>query len=55
MSNQDFDGLASNLFNDPAITDFGWLDEGGFASAPIFGGGVGYKFNDYLRGDLTVE
>ncbi len=55
MSNQDFDGLTSNLYNDPAITDFGWFDEGGFASAPIFGGGVGYKFNDYLRGDLTVE
>ena len=35
--------------------DFGWYDEGGFSSAPIFGGGVGYQFTEHLRGDLTVE
>ena len=53
MSNQFFDGLESNLFNIPS--EFGWYDQGGFASAPIFGGGVGYQFNGWLRGDLTVE
>ncbi len=53
MSNQFFDQLELDLF-DTAL-DHGWYDEGGFDSAPIFGGGVGYQFNDYLRGDLTVE
>jgi opacity protein-like surface antigen len=53
MSNQDFDGLESDLFS--TADDFGWLDEGGFDSAPLFGGGVGYEFTEYLRGDLTVE
>src|SRR5687768_13152357 len=53
MSNQFFDGLESDLFDIP--DEFGWHDEGEFSSAPIVGGGVGYQFNDYLRGDLTVE
>ena len=53
MSNQDYDGLELDLFDIPVA--HGWLDEGGFASAPIVGGGVGYQFNDYLRGDITVE
>jgi opacity protein-like surface antigen len=53
MSNQFFDGLESDLF---AVPDaFGWYDDGGFSSAPIFGGGIGYQFNDNLRGDITVE
>jgi opacity protein-like surface antigen len=53
MSNQFFDGLESDLFDVPL--EHGWHDDGGFASAPIVGGGIGYEFNDYLRGDLTVE
>lgn len=53
MSNQFFDGLESDLF-DTAL-NHGWYDEGGFAAAPLVGGGIGYEFNDYLRGDLTVE
>lgn len=53
MSNQFYDGLESDLFALPF--GFGWYDEGGFSSAPIFGGGVGYQFNGNLRGDLTVE
>jgi opacity protein-like surface antigen len=53
MSNQFFDGLESELFDAPF--EFGWFDEGDFSSAPIVGAGVGYEFNDYLRGDLTVE
>lgn len=55
MSNQHFDGLTSSLYLEPSIAAYGWHDSGGFSSAPIFGGGVGYQFNDYLRGDLTVE
>ena len=53
MSNQFYDGLESDLFDIPFA--FGWNDEGGFGSAPLVGGGVGYEFNDYLRGDITVE
>jgi opacity protein-like surface antigen len=53
MSNQFFDGLESDLFDIPF--EHGWYDDGGFDSAPIFGGGIGYQFNDYLRGDITVE
>lgn len=53
MSNQFFDGLESDLFD--TADSFGWYDEGGFSSAPIFGGGIGYQFNDNLRGDITVE
>ena len=54
MSNQFFDGLESDLF-DTSCSNHGWYDEGGFGSAPIVGGGIGYEFNDYLRGDITVE
>ena len=53
MSNQFYDGLESDLFALPF--GFGWYDEGGFSSAPIFGGGVGYQFNDNMRADVTVE
>jgi opacity protein-like surface antigen len=53
MSNQFFDELDSDLFDIP--DDHGWYDDGGFSSAPIVGAGIGYEFNDYLRGDLTVE
>ncbi|MDQ2704125.1 MAG: outer membrane beta-barrel protein [Pseudomonadota bacterium] len=53
MSNQFFDGLESDLFDVPF--EYGWYDEGGFSSAPIVGGSIGYQFNDSLRGDLTVE
>ncbi len=53
MSNQFFDGLESELYDIPF--EHGWYDDGGFSSAPIVGGGIGYEFNDNLRGDLTVE
>jgi opacity protein-like surface antigen len=55
MSNQYHDELTSSLFLEPSILAYGFHDEGGFSSAPLFGAGVGYQFNDYLRGDLTVE
>lgn len=51
-SNQRFRGL-ENAVN--AAGNFEWVDRGGFSSAPIFGGGVGYKVNDYLRLDGIVE
>lgn len=54
MSNQRFKGLDYFRYQDPAI-DVQWLDEGGFGSAPLFGVGVGYKVNHWLRGELTAE
>ncbi|MBX3583527.1 MAG: porin family protein [Rhizobiaceae bacterium] len=53
MSNQYYDGLESDLFSQPFA--FGWLDSGGFSAAPTFSVGLGYEFNDYFRGDVTVQ
>jgi opacity protein-like surface antigen len=56
MSNQKFKGLQHPLFDLAASQGtFEWLDEGGFSSAPFFGVGVGYQFNDWLRFDVTGE
>lgn len=55
MSNQRLKVLESSLFSTPGIVSYGWHDKGGFDSAPLFGGGVGYRLNDYLRGDITLE
>ncbi len=55
MTNQDYDSLETSLYQEPSVVSYGFLDKGGFASSPLFGVGVGYKFNDYLRGDLTAE
>ncbi len=55
MTNQDFDGITSDLYLQPAIEAYGWHDSGSFASSPLAGVGVGYQFNDFLRGDVTVE
>lgn len=52
MSNQRL-GRLHNEVN--AAGDFEWLERGSFDSAPIFGGGVGFKVNDYLRLDGIVE
>lgn len=52
MSNQRLKRL-ENAVN--AAGDFEWLERGSFSSAPLFGGGVGYKVNDYLRLDGIVE
>lgn len=54
MSNQHFDGLDYFRYNDPAII-MTWPERGGFDSAPLFGVGVGYQVNQWLRGDLTAE
>jgi opacity protein-like surface antigen len=53
MTNQRLRRLESPDF--AVVADHEWLDRGGFSSAPLFGGGVGYEFNDWLRGDITVE
>lgn len=52
MSNQRL-GHLENAVN--SAGNFEWLERGSFDSAPIFGGGVGYKVNDYLRLDGIVE
>jgi opacity protein-like surface antigen len=53
MSNQKLKNLDYSAFGEDPT--FSWLDKGGFDSAPIFGLGVGYQFNDWLRVDLTGE
>jgi opacity protein-like surface antigen len=54
MSNQDYDGLDYEYFDEPGFTQT-WLDDGGFDSAPLGGVGIGYAFNNWLRGDVTAE
>ncbi|HEU4985807.1 MAG TPA: outer membrane protein [Rhizobiaceae bacterium] len=54
MSNQRLDRLEYEYFDVPGLTHE-WLDEGGFGAAPIFGVGLGYQFNDWLRADVTAE
>jgi opacity protein-like surface antigen len=53
MTNQRFKRLHQRLYDVPGTTvepvGFGW------DSATFFGLGVGYKFNDWLRGDITGE
>lgn len=52
MSNQRLSRL-ENAKN--SAGNFEWVQRGSFDSAPIFGGGVGYKVNDHLRLDGIVE
>ncbi|HSI40655.1 MAG TPA: outer membrane beta-barrel protein [Xanthobacteraceae bacterium] len=51
FSNQKLGSLTSV---EDSTTDFTWLANE-FDAAPIFGAGVGYKFNDWLRVDVTGE
>ncbi len=53
MSNQQFRGLQHASFATPDT--FAWLDKGGFESGPIFGLGIGYQYNSWLRFDVTGE
>lgn len=53
MSNQHLGSLENVLFENAENLDF--LDPGGFSSAPVVGGGIGYRFNAHLRGDITAE
>lgn len=53
MSNQKLKNL--DYFRFSQTPGFTWLDEGGFDSAPFFGLGIGYQYNNWLRVDLTGE
>jgi opacity protein-like surface antigen len=53
MTNQQFKGLHQRLYDVPGTTveavGMGW------DSSMLFGLGIGYKFNDWMRADLTGE
>ncbi len=53
MSNQKVKRIHNILMDD--APQFSWVDKGGFDSAPIFGIGVGYQFNNWMRFDVTGE
>ena len=53
MSNQQFSNLSHPSFATAA--QFTWLDNGGFDSAPFYGVGVGYQWNNWFRTDVTGE
>jgi opacity protein-like surface antigen len=53
MSNQGLKALDNISF--ATAPGFTWLDRGAFDSAPIFGVGIGYQYNSWLRFDLTGE
>jgi opacity protein-like surface antigen len=53
MSNQTFKSLDNPRLG--SIPGHAWLDEGTFEAGAIFGLGVGYQYNDWLRFDLTGE
>lgn len=53
MTNQSVRDI-HNVTMDTA-TSFQWLDKGGFDSGMLFGLGVGYQFNSWLRADITGE
>lgn len=54
MTNQKLHGGLDNvLFG--TVDNLEFLDHGTFSSAPSFRAGIGYKFNDWLRADITAE
>jgi opacity protein-like surface antigen len=53
MSNQRLGSLYNLQFEEADVLEY--LHEGEFDSAPIFGLGFGYQFNDWFRADATVE
>jgi opacity protein-like surface antigen len=53
MSNQQVGKLDNALFATGGTVQF--LDSGSFDSAPIYGIGAGYQFNQWFRADLTGE
>ncbi|NJL07653.1 MAG: porin family protein [Methylacidiphilales bacterium] len=55
MTNQRLDRLHNVQMGLPHTAVFEFLDEGGFDSGWLFGLGVGYQFNSWLRADLTGE
>ena len=53
MSSQEVKKIDNALF--ATATQFEFLDEGGFDSAPFVGFGIGYQLNSWLRFDVTGE
>lgn len=53
MTNQQADRLDFYKMHDGST--YNWLDEGKFDSGWLFGLGVGYQFNSWLRADITGE
>ncbi|MFN0264604.1 outer membrane protein [Tepidamorphus sp. 3E244] len=52
MTNQSVDSLENAQFATAEVT---WLNEPGFDSSPLFGGGIGWVVNDWFRVDGTAE
>lgn len=55
MTNQALDNLDIDLYHAPTIEGYGFHDGGNFDSSPLFGGGIGYQFNEWFRADVTAE
>ncbi|HEV1999129.1 MAG TPA: outer membrane beta-barrel protein [Xanthobacteraceae bacterium] len=53
MTNQQFRRLENISF--AGAPGFSFLDKGGFESGPLFGLGIGYQYNSWLRFDITGE
>jgi opacity protein-like surface antigen len=53
-SNQFVDSLDNALYDAPGVTDVNNLSAD-FDGAPFFGGGIGYRFNNWFRADISVE
>lgn len=52
LTNQDLDGLDNVLFANGIVQ---FVDPGAFDASPYFGGGIGYRFNNWFRADVTGE
>lgn len=58
MTNQKLKSFSNPLMTDPAMgapAVHQFLDTGGFDSGWMFGVGIGYQFNSWLRADITGE
>ncbi|RDJ08977.1 outer membrane protein [Rhizobium grahamii] len=53
MTNQRLGGMQHELFDDVDFREF--VDDGSFDSGPLGALGVGYQFNQWLRGDAIVQ
>lgn len=54
MTNQRVGSLFNVLYNDPGIASVNNVYRD-FDSSPLFGIGIGYQFNDWIRADITGE
>jgi opacity protein-like surface antigen len=55
LAAQHFQGLEHPLLDDPGPLFHEWLHRGEFDGVPLFGVGVGFRYSDNLRFDLTAE